>query len=147
MLKIGPLGHFGQFQALPVVVTLMKMLNLHVLCEVRQSAEESGIHTIPLVTLKGIWSKAMSLLQGENTITSAPEKDRLDRAVISYHSPTLSNQRKTTNTFVIQTADSGFPAKFVYILLLLQTLVTHFSSFWIGMCPLHHSRVLLHYWQ
>ena len=52
------------------------------------SAEESGIHTIPLVTLQGIWSKATSLLQGENTITPAPGKDRLARAVISYHSDT-----------------------------------------------------------
>ena len=36
------------------------------------SAEESGIHTIPLVTLQQIWSKASSLLQGENTITPVP---------------------------------------------------------------------------
>ena len=36
---------------------------------IKVSAEESGIHTLPLVTLQGIWSKAASLLEGENTIT------------------------------------------------------------------------------
>ena len=50
------------------------------------SAEESGIHTIPLVTLQAIWSKADSLLKGDNTITPAPGADRRARCVISYHS-------------------------------------------------------------
>ena len=53
---------------------------------IKVSAEESGIHTLPLVTLQGIWSKAASLLEGENTITPVPGKDRKACAVISYHS-------------------------------------------------------------
>ena len=35
------------------------------------SAQDSGISTIPLITLQGIWSNAESLLQGENIITRA----------------------------------------------------------------------------
>ena len=50
------------------------------------SAECSGIHTVPLITLQGIWSKAESLLKGENMITLVPGNEKFARAVISYHS-------------------------------------------------------------
>ena len=49
-------------------------------------AEDSGIHTIPFITLQSIWSKAESLLQGENTITPVPGADKTARAVLSYRS-------------------------------------------------------------
>ena len=52
------------------------------------SAEESGIHTIPLITLQQIWSKASSLPQVENTITPVPGTDKQVHAVLSYHSDT-----------------------------------------------------------
>ena len=52
------------------------------------SAEESGIHTIPLITLEAIWSKAAALLQGDNTISPAPGRDRRSHVVISYRSDT-----------------------------------------------------------
>ena len=40
------------------------------------SAQDSGISTIPLITLPGIWRKAESLLQGENMITKAPGSEQ-----------------------------------------------------------------------
>ena len=52
------------------------------------TAEESGIHTIPLVTLLGIWNKAQHLLNDENLITATPGVDRRARAVFSYSSET-----------------------------------------------------------
>ena len=73
-------------------------------CSVRclkVSAEESGIHTIPLVTLQQIWSKASSLLQGENTITPVPGTDKRARAVLSYHSDTPHIVRPKGNTHYI----------------------------------------------
>ena len=71
------------------------------------SAEESGIHTIPLVTLQHIWSKASSLLQGENTITPVPGTDKRARAVLSYHSDTPHIVRPKGNTHYI--CDSNCP--------------------------------------
>ena len=50
------------------------------------SVEESGITTLPLITLRGLWSKASALLQGDNLITPTPGSDTRSRAVISYHS-------------------------------------------------------------
>ena len=50
------------------------------------SAEDSGIHTIPLITLQAIWNKAVSLLNGDNLVTPTPGSDRRARAVMSYHS-------------------------------------------------------------
>lgn len=85
------------------------------------TAEESGIHTIPLVTLQQIWSKANSLLQGDNTITPVPGTDKQANVVISYSSDTpyvLSGQKVIPTTFVILTAHNGFLANFVLILLL-----------------------------
>ena len=50
--------------------------------------QDSGISTIPLITLQGIWSKAQSLLQGENMITNAPGSEPRARVVISFRSDT-----------------------------------------------------------
>ena len=47
------------------------------------SAEDSGIATIPLVTLNSIWAKASELLSLENGITPAPGSDTKARMVIS----------------------------------------------------------------
>ena len=52
----------------------------------RISAENSGINSIPLITLQSIWSKAESLVQGENNITPVPGAEKRARAVISYRS-------------------------------------------------------------
>ena len=52
------------------------------------SAQDSGISTIPLITLPGIWRKAESLLQGENMITKAPGSEQRARVVISFRSDT-----------------------------------------------------------
>ena len=52
------------------------------------SAEDSGIHTIPLITLQAIWSKATSLLQSDTAITPAPGTDKRVRCVMSYRSDT-----------------------------------------------------------
>lgn len=69
------------------------------------TAEESGISTIAMVTLRGIWSKATALLQGENLITPAPDKRAC--AVISYRStaPHIVSCKKD-NQFV---CDSNCP--------------------------------------
>ena len=47
------------------------------------SAEDSGITTIPLVTLNSMWVKASELLSQENAITLAPGSDPKARMVIS----------------------------------------------------------------
>ena len=39
------------------------------------SAEDSGIHTMPLITLEAVWSKATALLQREKSISPAPGAD------------------------------------------------------------------------
>lgn len=46
-----------------------KVVALHV------SAQECGIHAVPLITLEAIWSKATALLQGGNTISPCPGAD------------------------------------------------------------------------
>ena len=48
------------------------------------SAEDSGISTIPLVTLSAMWDKASELLSQENGITPAPGNDTKARIVLSY---------------------------------------------------------------
>ena len=48
------------------------------------SAEDSGISTIPLVTLSAMWDKASELLSQENGITPAPGNDTKSRMVLSY---------------------------------------------------------------
>ena len=58
------------------------------------SVEDCGIHTIPLITLQGIWSKAEALINGSNMITPVPGNDELARAVMSYHSDTPHIVRK-----------------------------------------------------
>ena len=50
------------------------------------SAENSRIHTIPLITLQGIWTKAASLLQDNSAITHTPGSDKRARAVLSHRS-------------------------------------------------------------
>lgn len=52
------------------------------------TAEECGIHTIPLITLEAIWSKATALLQGENSISPAPGTDRRAHVVLSFSGDT-----------------------------------------------------------
>lgn len=44
--------------------------------ELSISPEDSGVVTIPLTTLQGMWNKANMLLSHENAITDAPGKDR-----------------------------------------------------------------------
>ena len=48
------------------------------------SADDSGITTIPLVTLDAIWSKAIELLSTSNAITSAPGTQKKACMVLSY---------------------------------------------------------------
>ena len=48
------------------------------------SAEDSGIISIPLVTLSGMWNKASELLSTENAITPAPGCDKKARMVLSH---------------------------------------------------------------
>ena len=48
------------------------------------SAEDSGITTIPLVTLNAIWAKAFDILRADNAITPAPGSNRKACMVISY---------------------------------------------------------------
>ena len=47
------------------------------------SAEDSGIVSIPLVTLSGMWDKASELLSTKNSITPAPGNDYNARMVVS----------------------------------------------------------------
>ena len=47
------------------------------------SAEDSGILSVPLVTLTGMWNKASDLLSTENAITPAPGSDTKARMVVS----------------------------------------------------------------
>ena len=53
-------------------------------CKLHISAEDSGISTIPLVTLEGMWGKADKLLSAENAITPAPGDHKKARMVLSY---------------------------------------------------------------
>ena len=66
------------------------------------SADDCGIHTIPMVTLEGIWNKAMSLLNGDNSITVAPGPDKRARVVLSYRSetPHLVRPKGSTGQYV-----------------------------------------------
>ena len=48
------------------------------------SAEDSGISSIPLVTLNAMWKKAAELLSHDNGITPAPGDDSKARMVLSY---------------------------------------------------------------
>ena len=47
------------------------------------SAEDSGILSVPLVTLTGMWNKAFDLLSTENVFTLAPGSDTKARMVVS----------------------------------------------------------------
>ena len=49
-------------------------------------AEDSGIETLPLVTLHGMWEKASKLLTMGNGITAAPGDDKRARMAFSYSS-------------------------------------------------------------
>ena len=51
-------------------------------------AEDSGIETLPLVTLHGMWEKATKLLAMDNCITAAPGDDKRARMVSSFSSKT-----------------------------------------------------------
>ena len=48
------------------------------------SAQDSGITTIPLVTLEGMWTKAGNLLSTKNSVTPAPGVNKKSRMVLSY---------------------------------------------------------------
>lgn len=52
------------------------------------SAEDSGIQTLPLVTLHGMWDKASKLLSMSNGITAAPGEDKRARMVSSFSGKT-----------------------------------------------------------
>ena len=52
------------------------------------NAEDSGIETLPLVTLQGMWEKASKLLTMENGITAAPSDDRRARMASSFSGKT-----------------------------------------------------------
>ncbi len=52
------------------------------------TAENSGITTIPLVTLNGMWSKAEKMLQTDNAITPDPGGNKKAKMVISYSQTT-----------------------------------------------------------
>ena len=47
-------------------------------------ADDSGIHTIPIVTLQGMWNKANRLLAMENGVTSAPGVDKKARIIADF---------------------------------------------------------------
>ena len=51
-------------------------------------AEDSGIETLPLVTLHGMWEKASKLLTMGNGITAAPSDDRRARMASSFSGKT-----------------------------------------------------------
>ena len=53
-------------------------------CGLSISAEDSGISTIPLVTLEGMWTKAKELLSHKNAITPAPGNNKKAHMVLSY---------------------------------------------------------------
>ena len=52
------------------------------------SAEDSGILTIPFITLQGMWEKAERLLSSHTEITHAPGSDPKARMVLSLTSDT-----------------------------------------------------------
>jgi hypothetical protein len=69
--------------------------------ELSISPEDSGISTIPLITLQGMWSKANLLLSKKNAITDAPGEDRKARMVASLTSEVPHFiRRKTSGAFV-----------------------------------------------
>ena len=51
-------------------------------------AEDSGITTIPHVTLDALWVKAEQILQSVNAITPAPGENKKARMVLSYSQAT-----------------------------------------------------------
>ena len=48
------------------------------------SSEDSGIESISIVTLDGMWTKAEDLINKPNSITAAPGSNSKDRMVLSY---------------------------------------------------------------
>lgn len=79
-------------------------------------AEESGIISIPLVTLSAMWNKASKLLSMENAIAAAPGNDSKSRMVISHSQDTPHHIRSHSmgNNCVIVAVLSGPRAKFAH---------------------------------
>ena len=48
------------------------------------SSDDSGITSIPIVTLEGMWHKAEDLVNASNSITPAPGMSKKDKMVMSY---------------------------------------------------------------
>ena len=94
-------------------------------------AEDSGIHTIPFITLQSIWSKAESLLQGENTITPVPGADKTAQAVLSYRSD-IPHIVRAKGTGQYACDSSGYQVKSARTPLLWQISAVHCRSFWTG---------------
>ena len=51
-------------------------------------AEDSGIETIPLITLHYMWDKASKLLSIDNGITAAPSDDKRAQMALLFSSKT-----------------------------------------------------------
>ncbi len=98
------------------------------------SAEDSGIHTIPLITLQMIWSKAESLLNGDDMITPIPGKDKLARAVIPFHSETPHIVRKKGSSQFV--CDSNCVQWKASNICSHTVAVSNFSRLFAAICPL-----------
>ena len=57
-------------------------------CCLSVGAEDSGIETLPLITLQSMWEKASKLLTMDNGITAAPSEDRKARMASSFSGKT-----------------------------------------------------------
>ena len=68
-------------------------------------AEDSGITTIPHVTLDALWVKAEQILQSVNAITPAPGENKKARMVLSYSQATPHHvQTKSDGQYVCDSA-------------------------------------------
>lgn len=83
-------------------------------------AEDSGIETLPLVTLQGMWEKACKLLTMSNGITAALGDDEKARMVSSFSgkTPHFVSSNPLVSTFVTPVVFNGTLPKYAVILLL-----------------------------
>ena len=79
------------------------------------TVRDNSIHTIPLIKLQAIWSKATFLLQTDTAITPAPAGEyAVIYTIVTL--PMLCDPREVVSVSAIQTAYSGFQAASVHIL-------------------------------
>ena len=77
--------------------------------------QESGITTLPTVTLLSMWTKANNLLSIKNSITSAPGNDLKAKMILSYSCELPHVVRSDSGGKYMCDALSGIPLKYVRI--------------------------------